>query len=218
MKRELSSEISGLIYESWPGQFETFSPLEFACGIPHTMFAITTLKENGMPNVCLHSWSCFSGDSGGFFAIMAGLCRRSHTYSNIVRDGSFCINFLSEKYFDACMNTVRLNSPADDEFAAGGFTRESCRVISSPRIAEAFLSLECKLEYNVDISKKGINSLIIGRVVHAAAEEAFMEGLDKKYSENGFMLNIHSPTDYATGKNTDGAVAFANILRTTSDY
>ena len=33
--------------EQWPGQCEVFSHLEYACGIPSILYAVTTYKENG---------------------------------------------------------------------------------------------------------------------------------------------------------------------------
>lgn len=38
--------------EQWPGQCEVFSHLEYACGIPSILYAVTTYKENGLGNVC----------------------------------------------------------------------------------------------------------------------------------------------------------------------
>lgn len=200
MKREIDAGQKGLIYEQWQGQFDAFSPFEFICGIPHPLFMITTNKQNGLPNACFHAWSCFSGDEGGYFAIMAGLGRQTHTHANIVRERQFCINFLSQKYYDNCMETIRRNSLAENEIIAGGFTQEASRVISVPRIAESFLTLECKLEHDVDLSRRNINSLIIGRVVHISMEESFMNGVDGKYSKDGFMFNVNSPADFVTGR------------------
>ncbi|MEA4882286.1 MAG: flavin reductase [Clostridia bacterium] len=103
------------------------------------------LKENGKPNVCFHSWSSFSGDEGGFFAIMPGLGRDTRTYRSIMRTGEFCVNFLGHEYYDACIKTVQDNADDADEFAVGGFTPEESTDIKAPRIAESFLSLECTL-------------------------------------------------------------------------
>ena len=64
------------------------------------MFAITTWKENGKPNVCFHSWSCFHGDKTAFFAVMGNLYQHTHTYANIKREKCFCINFLPISYYD----------------------------------------------------------------------------------------------------------------------
>lgn len=212
MKRELDFESASLVYEEWPGQFERFSHFEFTCGIPQPMFVISTLKENGLPNACLHSWSSFSGDGGGFFAIMSGLGKNTHTYANIVRDKVFCINFLSPEHIAKCVDSIKYNSMSHDEFEASGFTAEPARTIDCVRIAESFLCLECRAEYDVDLSKKGISATIVGRVEHIAMEDGYMEGIDKKYSREGFMSLIHSPVDYAFGKNTDTCVGYTDVI------
>ena len=36
--------------ENWEGKWKVFSWLEFVCAIPHVLFMVTTLKENGLPN------------------------------------------------------------------------------------------------------------------------------------------------------------------------
>ena len=45
--------------EQWPGQCEVFSHLEYACGIPSILYAVTTYKENGLGNVCCGAWASF---------------------------------------------------------------------------------------------------------------------------------------------------------------
>lgn len=80
-------------------------------------------------------------------------------------------------------------------------------VVSCPRIAESFLSFECVAEKIIDISGAGTNALIIGRVVNMACDKDYAQGLDKKYSQDGFMFNIHSPKNLITGEGNATAVA-----------
>ena len=212
MKREISMESAELLYENWSGQFNTFSHMEFACSIPQSLFLISTLKENGQPNLCFHSWSCFGGDEGGYFAVMQNGSHSSHTYENIVRENEFCINFVSADYYSNCIATITHNSANDDEFAAGHFTAEKSAKIKTPRVREAFMTLECQLACNVDLTRKGINSMIIGRVLHASVDEKYIEGVDLRYGKKGFMFNIHEPADYATGQLDDTYVATLEVL------
>ncbi len=212
MKREISMETAELLYENWPGQFDTFSHMEFACSIPQPLFLISTVKENGMPNLCFHSWSCFGGDMGGYFAVMQNVAHTSHTYHNIVREGEFCINFVSPDYYSNCIATITHNSNLADEFEAGHFTPEKSVRIRTPRVKQSFMTLECQLACNVDLSRKGICSMIIGRVLHASVEEKYIEGIDKRYGREGFMFNIHEPADFATGQLSDTHVASLEVL------
>lgn len=127
-----------------------------------------------MANLIYVSWSCFSGDGGGFYAILSGLLTHTHTYKNIVRDKEFCVNFISSKYYDNAIETIKENNIETDEIAAGGFTAESSKLIRAPRIKEAFISYECKLESISDLSGKGRSSLIIGEVINAAVRKVIM--------------------------------------------
>ena len=62
MKIEIGKEFPQYFKPLYPEEFELFSHFETTTGIPTVLFAITTWKENGQPNVCFHAWSCFHGD------------------------------------------------------------------------------------------------------------------------------------------------------------
>lgn len=208
MKYEFGAEKPERFRQYWPGQYDFFSYMEYACGIPQVLFAITTRKSNGNPNIIFHSWSCFQGDKGGFYAILAGLCQHTHTYENIKRDGEFCVNFLSKRYYDALLQTVEHNEPDVDEFTVGGFAEEAAKTVSVPRIGESFLTLECKCGRLEDLSGAGLTAMAIGRVTHMAMAEDYAKGFDdQKYSENGFFYLIHTPKDLETGEGNHMGIA-----------
>ena len=122
MKIELGQEFPGYFQPLYPEEFELFSHFETAAGIPTALFAVTTWKANGKPNVCFHAWGSFHGDKTAFFAVMGNLYQHTHTYANIQREQCFCINFLPLCCYDALADTIRCNGYAEDEFAAGGFS------------------------------------------------------------------------------------------------
>lgn len=62
MKIHISEDFPKYFKAAYPEEFELFSHFETTSAIPQVLFAVTTWKENGKPNVCLHSWSCFHGD------------------------------------------------------------------------------------------------------------------------------------------------------------
>ena len=80
MKIDIGKDFPQYFKSSYPEEFELFSHFEVTGGIPTVLFAITTWKENGKPNVCFHSWSCFHGDKTAFFAVMGNLYQHTHTY------------------------------------------------------------------------------------------------------------------------------------------
>ena len=73
MNLQVGTERPSHFQPGYPEQWDIVSHLECAAGIPQALFAITTRKENGQPNVCFHSWSCFHGDKTAFFAVLGGL-------------------------------------------------------------------------------------------------------------------------------------------------
>jgi flavin reductase (DIM6/NTAB) family NADH-FMN oxidoreductase RutF len=211
MKIEMGESRPGNSIEKWPGEFEVFSHYETTLGIPHSLFLITTVKENRKPNACFQSWSSFCGDGGGYFALTP-LLQKTHTYHNILRTKEFCVNFLSVHYFDACYQTVFNNAEDTDEIAIGGFTSEPGHIINVPRIREAFLSLECVFESQMDLSKKGISALVIGRVVWAAIEDDYVNGSEKKYGPDGFMYYLYELEDFLTSDKGRRKVASLKVI------
>lgn len=212
MKIEIGEARPAHFIEYWPMQYELFSHFEFAAGIPKMLFAISTVKENGRPNICFSSWSTFTGNGSAYYAVLGGVNKRNHTYDNIVRTGEFTVNFLSRNYYDALSQTIQNNEIEDDEFLAGGFTVEDSKTVSAPRIKEAFLSLECTLE-KMDELPDGSLLLIIGKVRLIAMQEEYAGNFDAKYGENGFMFHIHSPLDLRTGEGNNGGVAVCGDIK-----
>lgn len=197
MKYEIGTKKPDNLKEYWSGQYDLFSHYEYVSGIPHSLFLITTRKENGKANACYHSWSAFSGDSGGFFAVLTGLMQHTHTYKNIIREKEFCVNFLSAEYDGHCWKTVENNGDDADEIEVAGLTYEAAREVSAPRIKEAFLTFECKLESIADLSGKGISAMIIGQVINAAIDDNHK---DIAAVCKNFTYYIHAPKDLATGE------------------
>jgi flavin reductase (DIM6/NTAB) family NADH-FMN oxidoreductase RutF len=198
--------------DRWPGEFNIFSHFEMALGIPHALFMITTMKENGKSNACFQSWSSFTGDSGGYFVI-TNLCKHTHTYKNILRTKEFCVNFLSAEYYDACYKTIFNNAEDVDEIDVGGFTSEPAHLIKVPRIQEAFLSLECSFESGIDLSGKGISSLLIGKVILGAIDENFINGSANKYGPDGFMFYLNELYNFSSGNQGERKVASLRVMR-----
>ena len=111
MKIEIEKDFPQYFKPAYPEEFELFSHFEVTAGIPTVLFAITTWKENGKPNVCFHSWSCFHGDKTAFFAVMGNLYQHTHTYANIQREKCFCINFLPISCYDRFHGSIPSESP-----------------------------------------------------------------------------------------------------------
>ena len=194
----------------YPEEFSLFSHLETASSIPSVLFAITTWKENGRPNICFHAWSSFCGEPGSFHAVLGNLYQHTHTYANILRERCFGLSFLPLSAYAQLVETITHNEAECDEFAAGGFTVQQARCIHAPLIAEAFLSMECTLKQTIDLSGNGRSALVIGEVCHLWVEEAFAHGY-ARHGEEGFMFLVPAPQDLQSGKADRSAIATLRI-------
>jgi len=98
------------------------------------------------------------------------------------------------------------------EYTAG-LTPEPSGTIAVPRIGESFLALECRLHSITDLSERGITAMIVGRVLNMAMDENFAHEIDGKYTDAGFMFNIHSPKDLIIGEGNRTGVAALRVAR-----
>ncbi|WP_352420445.1 flavin reductase [Proteiniborus sp.] len=213
MKYELENKKPETFATTWEGQYEVFNWAEYLIGVPMPIFLITTYKENGLPNACLHSWSSFSGEGGergGYFCIMGGIqMEYGHTIKNITRDKEFCINFPNKEIWDKCYKTIENNKFELDEIVESGLTVEKAFSINAPRIKECFLNLECTLEWIKPLYEGSKCCIICGRVKHIAMDdEYFDENKKGRFGESGFIMNIHSPKNPLTGESLDDKLGF----------
>ena len=211
MKIEIGKEFPGYFKSLYPEEFQLFSHFETTAAVPGALFAITTWKENGKPNVCLHSWSCFHGDKTAFFAVMGNLYQHTHTYANILRERCFGVNFLHISCYDRLTETIFHNEYDSDEFQTGDFTLEEARSIHAPVIREAFLTMECTLRDVQDLSGAGMAAMVIGKVEHMSVEEDYAQGYAKRYGEEGFMMLVPSPQNLVTGEPDLSAIGTVKI-------
>jgi len=200
MKHEYDIEKPPYLQEAWPGKYQLFSWQEYAVNIPYPIFIVTTLKENGKPNACLHSWGCFAGGDQGYCSVLTML-KTNHTAANILRAGEWCINFPSVDLLDRCVQTIACNSPDSDEIAESGFTLEVPRVVQAPRIAECAVNLECKLEWDHPLCEGSDWHVFTGKVVHLAMEELAFE-LDpaQRMKNLKTMYNMRATLNPQTGE------------------
>jgi flavin reductase (DIM6/NTAB) family NADH-FMN oxidoreductase RutF len=200
MKHEFDAGRPAHLQGAWPGKYELFSWLDYAVNIPYPIYVITTLKENGRSNACLHSWGCFGGDGQGYCAVLTML-RSYHTCSNILRTGEWCINFPSADQREQCFKTIERNDVENDEIVESGFTIEPSRAIRTPRIAECAINLECTLEWERPLFEGSDWHVFAGRVVHLAMDDTAFE-LDptERMRILRTMYNVRSTLNPMTGQ------------------
>lgn len=202
------------IQASWPEQYEVFSWPADVTAIPHVIFMVTTLKENGLPNAALQGWSCFAGEGDDYYVIMTTLMTHTHTYQNIKRTGEFCVNFLATDYVDQCKESIRLNDESNDEIVTSGFTPEPSHAIQSPRIQESFLKLECQYEWEKELQPDSRCRLVCGKVRHIAASDDYARSaVTDRYGKDSFMFHLMAMKDPYTGEHIPGGIGHIELTR-----
>lgn len=210
MKHEFENKKPEKFETSWEGQYEVFNWAEFLIGMPTPLFLITTYKENNLPNACLHSWSCFSGDGGGHFIVMGGIpMEYGHTINDITRNKEFCINFPNKDILKNCQMTIENNKYELDEIRSSGLSVEGAVAVNAPRIKECFLNLECTLEWVKPLYEGSRYCIVCGRIKHIAMDDEYFDQHKKGlYGENGFIMNIHSPKNPLTGESLEDKIGY----------
>ncbi len=200
--------------QGWEGQYTILPWLADVTAIPHVIFMVTTLKENGLPNASLQGWSCFTGEGDHYYVIMSSLGIGAHTYQNIKRTGEFCVNFLPAACIDQCKESIRLNQDDTDEITASGFTPEPSHTIAAPRIQESFLKLECQYEWEKELTPGSIGRMVCGKVRHISISDEFARSaVADRYGRDSFMFHLTGMKDPYTGQGLGGGIGHIELTR-----
>lgn len=114
-----------------------------------------------------------------------------YSYHMIRETGEFVINLTTEELAFAT-DYCGVKSGRDvDKFKETGLTREKAEKIKAPMIAEAPVSIECKVK---EIRELGSHHMFIAQVAAVHADEKYMD------EKNRFDLNRARPIVYSHGE------------------
>jgi flavin reductase (DIM6/NTAB) family NADH-FMN oxidoreductase RutF len=146
--------------------------------VPRPIAWTSTISPEGVHN--LAPFSFFTVVSSDPAMVLLSLeahdsGRLKDTASNIAATGEFVINIASSAHARAVEATSTPFEPGVDEIAHAGLTPVPCRHVRAPRLAEASISLECRLHSTV---APGSDQLIIGEVIafHVASHVLDADG------------------------------------------
>ena len=142
--------------------------------VPRPIAWVTSQSRNGVINLAPFSFfNAVSGDPP-YLIISVGkndAGELKDTANNIKASGEFVVNLVTEDLFDA-MNISAADFPAEvSELEATRLHAAPSVHIKVPRVAEAQVSLECKLHTAQPL---GANTLIIGEIVMFHVAEHLM--------------------------------------------
>jgi flavin reductase (DIM6/NTAB) family NADH-FMN oxidoreductase RutF len=142
---------------------------------PRPIGWISSVSGDGIANLAPYSF--FNAVATDPYYVVFGSGPRKDTLRNIEATGEFAVNIAT---YDLRleMNASSATVAADvDEFELAGLGKASCRLISSPRVAESPACLECRLHRVVDLpdeSGRANDFLVIGKVVGIYIDDRFI--------------------------------------------
>lgn len=162
---------------------------------PRGLALVSTLSPGGVPNLAPKTQVMPIG-RGNYWAFAC--CARHHTYQNVQAEGEFVINLPGPELIrQAALAAVDV-PPGADEIAAAGLTAMPSRALRAPSVAECRVSLECRLHQVPD--GFGEESLIVGRVVAAVADEAFASTDPAVLERCPLLVYVHPDYYAAVGR------------------
>jgi len=133
--------------------------------VPRPIAWVTSVNQTGIINLAPFSFFNAVGSDPLYLVVSIGFRddgALKHTAKNIEVSGEFVVNLVTEDLLGA-MNVSAADFPPDQsELIAADLHAAASLRVKTPRLAEAQVSLECRLFQSVSL---GTNTLFIGEVV-----------------------------------------------------
>ena len=97
------------------------------------------------------------------------------TVRNVRATKEFVVNVSPKGLAEKMVQTSGEYGPEVSELKEVGLTTVPSQKVRPPRIAESPVHLECRLEQELPLGGKGGTSLLLGRIVHMAADDAVLD-------------------------------------------
>ena len=141
--------------------------LLIGCVVPRPIAWVSTVNADGVHN--LAPFSFFMAVCNDPPTVAFSSSRREgskkDTVTNIEHSGDFVVNVVDDPLAEH-MNLTSGEYPAEvDEFALTGLTAAPGVKVRAPRLVEAPISLECRVDRIISIGR-GPNTLVIGEIVY----------------------------------------------------
>jgi len=140
--------------------------------LPRPIAWTSTLNEDGSAN--LAPFSFFTGVSADPPTCLICVTRRKRqpdgtqppkdTWRNIARSGEYVIHVVNDALAHQMNETSKDLPYGTDEIAAVGLTKVASDRIAPPRIGEAPVAMECRLDRIVEVGRAG-TAVIIGEIL-----------------------------------------------------
>jgi flavin reductase (DIM6/NTAB) family NADH-FMN oxidoreductase RutF len=132
---------------------------------PRPIAFVSTRGRDGVDNAAPYSFFNVLGEDPPVVIVSIerrGDGRSKDSGRNILETGEFVVNMVDEALLERMHLCSVEHPPAVSEFAQAGLTPAPARTVAAPLVAEAPVSMECRLHTRVPFAKR---DLVIGEIV-----------------------------------------------------
>ena len=141
--------------------------LLIGCVVPRPIAWVSSVSPDGVHNLAPFSFFMGVCNEPPTIAFSSGPRegRKKDTVANVEHTGDFVVNVVDDDLAERMNLTSGEYPPEVDEFALTGLTAATGVKVRAPRVAEAPISLECRVERILSVGR-GPHSLVLGEIVY----------------------------------------------------
>lgn len=147
--------------------------------VPRPIAWVSSVGKNGIPNLAPYSYFNVVSHNPIMFIISIGQGANvgkdgdKDTLANIKETGDFVINLVSAKLADQMHKSSTVYPKEVSEFKEANLTPVKGNLVTAPRVEEAVISMECKLDRVMELGD--FNQVIGELVCYHIKDEAYLE-------------------------------------------
>lgn len=158
-----------------PSELDSTSVYKLLAGsvLPRPIAWVSSRSQTDILNLAPFSFFTVASRQPPMLAISIGPRTDGEEYAkdtltNIRETKEFVVNIVSVELANAMFETAINHPPEVDEFTCAGVTPADCVAVQAPRVAEAKIAMECRLE---KLIKLGSDYLVIGQMLRYHIED-----------------------------------------------
>lgn len=166
---------------------QTWKPGNMVYPLPAVLVSVS--DKNGKDNLITVAWVGTVCTNPPMVSISVRPER--YSYQMLRESGEFVINLTTEKLAFATDYCGVRSGRDRDKFKDTGLTKEKADFVKAPMVAEAPVSIECRVK---EVLELGSHHMFLADVLAVHAEEAYID------EKNKFQLNLAKPLVYSHGE------------------
>jgi flavin reductase (DIM6/NTAB) family NADH-FMN oxidoreductase RutF len=155
--------------------------------VPRPIAWVSSVGKSGIPNLAPYSYFQVISSDPIMFIISIGHGANvgkdgdKDTLANIKETGDFVINMVSASLAPQMQKSSHIFPKDVSEFDEAGLTPSKSQLVTAPRVKEALISMECKLNRVMELGN--FNQVIGELVCYHIHDDVYMEGDKVNYEK-----------------------------------